>query len=149
MPKPSKSPRLSPSSRKVLESVTEAIIPSEGPERPGASDVDLADRLIERLSEYGGAHRAFIAACWFWEFSPLLSGKMKRLSALPVDERTGILERWEHSRMGSRRWAIIMLKAPVLATFYNNPDIWPHIGYREGCLDPPAVPRGSRPEGKD
>ena len=135
------SARISSSSRKVVETLAETIVPSEGPDRPGALDGDAVDRLLDWLGGIPGARDVFLDFCWFWEFSPVWSGRWARFSRLGLPERTKLLEQWQSSRMPLKRGALLLLKAVFLAAFYNDPKVWPHIGYQPGCLSPkPAMP---------
>jgi len=136
--------KLSAGSRRVMESLADAIIPSGEPGRPGALDLGLVDNLMEWLGSLpgGGAPRGFVFICWMWEFSPIWSGRFARFSSLSLEDRICILESWEHSRLTPRRLALFGLKALLMVAFYNNPEVWPSIGYQEGCLsEPPLEPK--------
>jgi len=135
---------LSGSSRKAAESLAEVLIPSE-PERPGALDRKLVDRLFEWIGAIRGAGTVVVLLCWFWEFSPLLSFRAARLSSLALSERTALLERWENSRLLVRRYALFMTRGLFMAAFYNDPEVWPLIGYEPGCLSEP--PRAVETDG--
>lgn len=131
------SDEISKADRKVVEALAETIIPSEGPERPGALDVGLVESLLDRLGQAPGARKVFLGFCWFWEYSPIWSGRWARLSSLDLAERTKILESWESSRVPIKRGALLILKAVIMVSFYNNPVVWPYIGYEPGCLSGP------------
>jgi len=143
MEKSGKTVRLSPRTRRVVTALMDTIIPSEGPARPGATDVNLVDRLMDWLMGMVGTVAPLLIVCWLWEFCPLWSGRLARFSSLSLEDRTGILEQWENSRRPLRRLALFGLKALFMAAFYNNPAVWPAIGYQEGCLSPPAPDAGS------
>jgi hypothetical protein len=134
--------RLSPATRRVVSALADTIIPSEGPERPGALDLGLVDRLMEWLQGMAGTVAPLVAICWLWEFCPLWSGRLARFSRLSQEERTRIFEQWENSRLAAARWALFGLKAVFMAAFYNNPGVWPALGYEEGCLSEPPSQRG-------
>jgi hypothetical protein len=127
--------KISPASKTVIETIAETIIPSEGPDRPGAMDIGTVPKLIDNLAEFNGAHRLLIIACWFWEFSPFISGKFSRLSKLTPTGREEVLGKWENSHFAVKRFALVGLKAVFMAAFYNSPEIWEKIGYEQGCLD--------------
>ena len=126
--------------RKVMEALADTIIPGGDEDRPGALDMDLVDRFLEFLSQFPPAPRLFAISCWMWEFSPLWSGRLARFSRLSLPERTKILESWEKSRLFVRRGALIIFKSIFLATFYNDQEVWPLLGYKEGCLSEPPNP---------
>jgi hypothetical protein len=132
--------RVSAGARRMIEALADTIIPSGEPGRPGATDVDLCERLLNWLAEMPGATFAMVFVAWCWEFSPIWSGKLSRFSRLSFDDRTWVFEQWENSRLPARRYALFGLKALFMASFYHNPEIWPYIGYKEGCLSPPPEP---------
>ena len=126
--------RVSESSRKVIDALADTIIPSDGDGRPGALDLNFTNRFLDFLSGFKGATRVFVISCWLWEPAPLLLGKLSRFSRLSLEERTRVLEGFEHSRLFIYRGALVILKSVIMATFYNNPEVWPHLGYQGGCL---------------
>jgi hypothetical protein len=133
---------ISRGTRKVMEALADTIIPG-GDEGPGALDVDLVDRFLDFLRQFPPvALRLFSLSCWMWEFCPIWSGRFARFSGLSLEERTRMLESWENSRFLFRRGALIILKSIFLATFYNNREVWPLLGYEEGCLSEPPHPIG-------
>ena len=133
--------KLGPGSRKVMEALVDTIIPSDGPERPGAVEVNLVDRMLEFLGPFPFAARGFVLLCWSWEFCPLLTLRFARFSRLLPAQRTAVLEKFEQGGF-SRRWSFILFKSVIMASFYRSPDIWPLIGYEEGCLSRPGADRG-------
>jgi len=135
--------RLSSASRKVLDALAETIIPSEE-DRPGALDTEMVDRLLEWLGQVPGVAGAFVAYCWLWELTPLFAGKFSRLSRLSLEERTEVLEGWEHSGLMLRRYTLLSIKGIFMAVFYNDPAVWKEIGYEPGCLSDPPEPVKTR-----
>ncbi len=135
-----KNVRVSAASRRILDSLAETIIPSEGPDRPGALDVDATGNLLEWLSSFRGAKTGFVLACWLWELSPLMSGRLARFSRMDLADRTRLLTTWESSRLFTRRWSLFLLKSIFMAAFYNDEKVWPCIGYEPGCLAEPPNP---------
>ncbi len=123
--------------RMIVDAIADTIIPSDGPERPGALDVELPDKLLDWLGQLPGARQAFVASCWFWEFSPILTGRFCRFTSLSFEERTALFEDFESSRSFTRRWTFFALKAIMLAVFYNDEEIWPLMGFKPGCLSEP------------
>jgi hypothetical protein len=128
---------LSPRLRKVLEDMAERIIPSGGPDYPGARDVHLADQVIEMIQSFPGAMRGFRAALMLWELSPLfLSFRFRTFSRLSPEGQNHYLESWEKSRFFFRRAALTGLKGLFMVRFYGDARVHEKIGYREGCLQP-------------
>lgn len=132
--------RISAASKRVVSALAETIIPSEGPERPGALDTQLVERLLAWLSDIPGAATVFVLSCWSWDFCPLWAGRLARFSSLSLEERTRLLEGWENSRIALRRYALLLTKVVIMAAYYNNEEIWPLIGYQPGCLSEPPRP---------
>jgi len=130
-------PGLSVSTRKIMEVIADTVVPPEGPDSPGASDMGTVDRLIENMSRMKGIVGAIAALCWVWEFCPILSGKPARFSKLPFDERMGLLESWDSSRFMVKRYFVYLFKLVFMSAYYNDRDIWPYIGYEPGCLSEP------------
>src|SRR3972149_9652602 len=131
--------KLSPAARKVMEAIADTIIPSDGPDRPGALDMGLVDRLLDFLTIIPFGPTAMKLASWSWEFCPIWSGRFARFSRLSAEERERIFLSWETSRLMFRRGALLITKAVWMAPFYNNPAIWPYIGFKEGCLSEPPL----------
>lgn len=128
---------LSPRLRKVLEDMAERIIPSGGPDYPGAREVHLADQVIEMIHGFPGAMSGFRAALWLWELSPLfLSFRFRTFSRLSPEAQNRYLESWEKSRFFFRRAALTGLKGLFMVRFYADPRVQERIGYLEGCLQP-------------
>ena len=135
--------RISPATRRVMEALFDTIIPSGGPARPGAIDFNLVDRLLDWFGQMTFAAPAFILVCRVWDFSPLLFLRFRRFHCLDLDQRTRVFERFEAGGF-FLRWSFVILKAAVLTSFYRSPDVWPLIGYSEGCLSP--LPAGAKVE---
>ena len=133
--------KLGPGSRRVMEALADTIIPSDGPERPGAIEIILVDRLLEFLGRFPFGARGFVLLCWAWEFCPLLCLRFARFSRLLPAERIAVLEKFEQGGF-TRRWGFILFKSLIMASYYRSPDIWPLIGYEEGCLSQPGPDRG-------
>ncbi|MFO8058698.1 MAG: hypothetical protein R6V10_15535 [bacterium] len=132
--------KLSGPSRRMMESLAETIIPHEAPDRPGAADIGLVDLLLNWLSTFPGGKTGFVLYCWLWEFSPFLSFKFSRLSRLPLEKRVKLLEKRERSRLYTLRMSFVLLKGLFMGGFYNQPRVWKHIGYDEGCISDPPNP---------
>jgi len=135
-----KKANISGPTRKMMESLAATIIPSEGPERPGAEDIGLVDLLLDWLSTFPGGRTGFVVYCWMWEFFPVFTFKFSRLSRLSEKKREDFLEKRERSRFYTVRMAFVLLKALFMAGFYNQRQVWEHIGYVEGCLSEPPLP---------
>ena len=126
---------LGPRTQRIFKDLAERIIPSGGPDYPGAGDIGLPDNILAMLSDIRLAKAGLSAVIWMWELSPLFfSFKFKPFSRLSADEQTSYLENWDKSRFMLRRLALLGLKAVFMAFFYSDPRIWEKIGYKEECL---------------
>ena len=124
--------KLSPRTRKILEELAERIIPSGGPDYPGAQDVEIIPRLIERVGAVPLGLAGLKLIAWLWEISPILFFRFKLLSSMSPSQQTQYLESWEKSRLMLRRYALFGLKAIFLGAFYLQPMVWEKIGYEPG-----------------
>jgi len=135
--------RISPQTRLIMDALFDAIIPSEGPDRPGAIDFKLVDGLLDWFGDMPLAAPGFVFVCRLWDFAPFTLLRFRRFHRLTPDERIRIFERMEAGGF-VRRWTFVLFKSAVQAAFYRNPAVWPHIGYAEGCLSP--LPAGAKVE---
>lgn len=117
---------------KILEDLAEALIPSGGPDYPGARDIGLVEKLIERVSIFPRALTALKIFAWAWEFAPLCFLKFRLFTWMKPEKQLKFLEAWEKSRLMSRRWLIMLTKGIFMAGFYNQPLVWEKIGYEPG-----------------
>jgi hypothetical protein len=124
--------KLGKRTRKILEDLAERIIPSGGPDYPGAHDLGLVDKILEKLEPYPSALRGLKALAWSWELAPLLFFKFQLFTWMKPEPQSRFLERCEQSRSMLLRWAVIGTKAMFMAAFYNRPLIWEKIGYEPG-----------------
>jgi len=127
---------LSPRLRKVLEDMAERLIPSGGPDYPGARDVHLADQIVEMINNLRGVRSGFRALLWFLEISPLFSLQFKTFSRLSPEGQNRFFESMEKSRLFFRRAGLTMLKGLFMVRFYADPRVLEKIHYAEGCLQP-------------
>ncbi len=70
--------------------------------------------------------------------------RRKRFTSLPPDQQQQYLAGWMNSTLGVRRTVFRVLKALVVAGFYQEPRTWPAVGYDGPWLGRIAVdPRGA------
>jgi hypothetical protein len=125
---------------RIFKDLAERIIPSGGPDYPGAGDIGLTDMMLKQMGEIPYARVGLLAVIWLWEVSPFFfSLKFKPFSRLSADEQSMYMEKWERSRFMWRRFAILGLNAIFRVFFYNDPRIWEKIGYAEECLQKVSV----------
>jgi hypothetical protein len=127
--------KLGPRTMRIFKDFAERIIPSGGPDYPGAGDVGLTDFILAQIGSMKGARQGLAAVLWLWEVSPFFfSLKFKPFTRLSADEQTIYLEKWDRSRLVFKRLAVLGMKAVFMAFFYSDPRIWDKIGYKEECL---------------
>jgi len=142
---------LSPRLSKVLEDLAERIIPSGGPDYPGARDVGLPDKMLDMVAGFPGAMPGFKLILWMWELSPFFyTLKFRPFSRLSPEAQNEFLEGYEKSWFYFRRITLTLLKILFMARFYTDPHIQEKMGYTEGCLAPleKVMPPWSPEEGK-
>jgi len=106
--------RLSPRRARTFYNLADALVPSPGPEDPGAGDVDLVPALEAWLAGEGrGRARRVRGVLWALEWQARLRGRAGGFSWLPREERRALWRRWEHSRLPPRRRAAAELAAEV------------------------------------
>jgi hypothetical protein len=135
--------KLGPRTERIFKDIAERIIPSGGPDYPGAGDVGLADNIVGQLSGIPFARFGLSAVVWLWEISPFFfSLKFKPFSRMSPEDQTRYMEKWEKSRFMLRRLSLIGLKALFMMFFYSDPRIWEKIGYTEECLQKSGEDQG-------
>jgi hypothetical protein len=127
---------LSPRLGRVLEDLAERMVPSGGPDNPGAREFNLPDKVIAMFQAFSGGIPALRAVLWAWELLPLLCFKFRTFSGLAPEAQVKFLEGWEKSRISLRRVALTGLKAVVVAPFYGDPEVQKRIGFADGCRQP-------------
>ncbi len=127
-----------PRTQRIFRDLAERIIPSGGPDYPGAGDLGLTDFMLSSLGNIPVAKRGLAVVWWGWEISPIFSRKLRPFTRLSPEEQTEFLEGCEKSRISVRRWSLVLLKAIFMAFFYSDPRVWEKIGYTEECLYKPG-----------
>ncbi len=117
---------------KILEDLAERIIPSGGPDYPGARDTALVERMLERFGEFPIAVTGLKLFAWSWELAPLWFFKFRLFTWMSPEQQTAFLESWEQSRLMLRRWTVLLTKGVFMAAFYNQPLVWEKIRYQTG-----------------
>ena len=116
---------------RTLAHLARTIIPAGGPFPEGADDFDLArafDGFLE--SEPEENVDALGDALTLFELGPVLfDGRLKTFSNLPPDDQLTHVEGWMTSERLLRRQVATAFRRFVCLVFYDQPAIWPHIGY--------------------
>ncbi len=127
---------LSPRLRNLLEVLAERMVPSGGPDYPGAREFNLSDQVIAMFQIFPAGLLALRGVLWMWELLPLCFFKFRTFSGLSPEGQVQFLESWEKSGIFLRRAALTGLKAMFTAPFYGDPEVQKRIGYSDGCLQP-------------
>lgn len=116
---------LGPTARTTLAAAFEVLLPSGAPVEELAAEVDtfmgegdpvLAEQLrlaLVVLEHAGGA-------------GPL---QFRRFSALPLEARAAVLDRWMRSSVNTKRQIYQGVRRAALFTWYARPESWADIGY--------------------
>jgi hypothetical protein len=123
---------LSPLEFSIVAAICEAIVPAQE-EFPSAWDVrvpELIDQYLALL--HPGDQADFKSALALLEngfVGLLLDGRPKPFTVSTVEERTSTLEAWRSSMIPLRRTAFRAIHKVVVATYYAQPEVYPHMGY--------------------
>jgi hypothetical protein len=123
----------------TLAAIARAHLPSGGPFVAGADDFDLARRFDSFLADEPEENvRDLGLALTLVELGPLLfDRRLATFSRLgPAAQREHWQRRWLESDGLLRRKAALAFRKFMALVFYDEPAVWPHIGY--------PGPRGGR-----
>ena len=122
---------LSATDHRVLSAIGDTILPGGGSFEPGAVslalpqafDLYLADEPEQNISDLR-------SALTLLDFGPLLyERRFTTFSRLSAAERTTHFASWMHSDDLLRRKVALAFRKFFYLVFYDQPDVWPHIGY--------------------
>ena len=123
---------MSPLEFSIIAAACEAIVPEEGP-FPSAWDLrvpELIDQYLALL--HPGDQTDFKSALALLEnaFAGLLLDRRPRpFTVASVEERQETLAGWRSSIIPLRRTAFRAIHKVVVATYYAQPAVYPHMGY--------------------
>ncbi|MBI2570858.1 MAG: gluconate 2-dehydrogenase subunit 3 family protein [Candidatus Schekmanbacteria bacterium] len=128
---------LSPREHAILEAFADRIVPPGGAIAAGAQATGVARAIDRHLAchELPALVNQFRGALWLIELSGVLTGRLRRFTAMSLPERDGYLLGLCRSRLALRRRAFAGLKQACLFAFYSTPEAWSGIGYPGPLLD--------------
>lgn len=114
---------------KVLAAVAAAMLPPTEGFQLGAADLGVAEK-VEALvaADHEDVAKEFQGALFVVEYLTLVRHG-SRFSALAPEKRLAALEELQASRVGVLRQVAQGLGRAVNFVFYNEPAVWPLIGY--------------------
>jgi hypothetical protein len=116
---------------RTLTAIGDTLIPRGGGVPQGASDFDLARKFDGYLAdEPAESIRTFQRALQLVEYGPVVfDRRLATFSNLDADERSGHWHTWETSDRLLRRQVALAFRKYFFTMFYDQPEVWPHIGY--------------------
>lgn len=113
----------------VLALAAATMLPRDAGFALGAEDLDVAAK-VEALvaADHADVAKEFQGALFVIEWYPLFSFG-SRFSKLAPEKRLAVLEALQASRVGILRQVAQGVSRAVNFVFYNEPAVWPHIGY--------------------
>jgi len=122
---------LSPAAYRTMVAVAHALFPRGGAFEHGADDNDIA-RVFDQFlaNEPIWNQRDLLRALTLVELGPLLFERRPiPFHRLPRTEATHHLESWMTSHLLIQRQVITALRKFCSIVFYDDPSVWPVIGY--------------------
>ena len=118
------------SQQRALDALATTLLPSGIGTAPGASDVDLSERLNRQLAGYDPATRGLIGAMISgFDLMGVASRQLKPFHRMSLDERHAFLEKMESDRLGIRRDLTVGLKALISLAYFSTPEVKATIKY--------------------
>lgn len=121
---------------RTLAALAEALFPRGGSFVFSAYDVDLArafDGYLVNEPEY--IRTDLQRALFLLEWGPVIFGRHARtFSKLREDQRLAFFRGWATGYDETRRQVSVAFRKFLSMVFYDNPDVWPAIGYRGPSL---------------
>jgi hypothetical protein len=131
-------PVLRPRARRTLAAAARTLVPAGGSIPQSADDLGLVDVLLAEIDGYPPrARRRTRLLLFATEYLPLVSGKVRRFSALSEDDRRDVLERnGRHKRSPLRRLIVSFLKQLVYSAYISQAVVEEAVGYGYECMRP-------------
>ncbi len=116
---------------RTLANLARVSLPAGGPFAAGADDFDLARLFDGYLADEPAANAEALSLALHWiEFGPVVhDGRAKTFSNLPAAEQLAHWESWAVADDVERRMVSIALRKFLNLVFYDQPEVWPHLGY--------------------
>ena len=119
-----------------MAAVARAMVPPGGAVAAGADDLGLPAKIAASVDDYPRfAHNQVRLLLFGVEHYPLISGHMRRFSALSSEEQFSFLDAMaHHKRSALRRLVVSYLKSIVFGAYVSQPEVEGAIGYRYECV---------------
>ena len=116
---------------RTLTAIGDTLIPRGGIVPQGASDFDLARKFDAYLAdEPAESIRTFRRALQLVEYGPVVfDRRLSTFSNLDANERSIHWHSWETSGQLIRLQVALAFRKFFFMMFYDQPEVWPHIGY--------------------
>ncbi|MEI8254935.1 MAG: hypothetical protein WCJ30_04605 [Deltaproteobacteria bacterium] len=128
--------QLSDREYRTLAALAEAMFPHGGPFVFSAYSVDLArafDRYLVDEPDY--VRTDLSRALFLLEWGPVIDRKHARtFSRLREEQRLAFFRGWAEGEDETRRQVSVAFRKFLSMVFYDNPGVWPAIGYRGPSL---------------
>lgn len=120
---------------RTLQALATALFPRGGVIPVGAADLDLPRLFDAYLADEPAYNAADLKRAIFaLEYGPVLfDHRLVTFSNLPDAERLAHFESWSTAPSLERRQAAMAFRKFLSLVFYDNPAVWPYLGY-EGPL---------------
>ena len=114
----------------IMRAIADVFLPPGEPFDICAEDVRLAERVAQHIGERGPAARIALSLLLrFLNRTPLLTGRIRPLTGLDVDERALVLERLEASRWVVLRQPVVGIRLMLGLHAYRDPATRNAIGH--------------------
>ncbi len=132
---PDGKPAVGPYAGRIIESLSEALIPDGGDLPVSVSQTGSHAFLARYLRDQEqGARLGLKALLVLFDLMPFLFiGRFKRFVNLNPQERELYIHDWCSSRIYYRRMVVVLLKTIVGMGYYNDPLVLGRLGFKLNC----------------
>lgn len=122
---------LSPHEYRTFNALAEALFPRGGAFPPGAADFDLGHKFDAFLADEPSWNQDDLKkALFLLELGPaIFERRLTSFSRLPEGERLAHFRRWAEGDRVLLRTASAALRKFTALVYYDQPPVWPHLGY--------------------
>jgi len=120
---------------RIIEALSEAIIPAEGEIPIAVKETSSIRFLAKYLMELDSGARFGIKVLLIaFDFLPFLFiFRFSRFVNLSAENKLRYLQNWNNSRIYYRRMVVVLLKTLIGMGFYNDPRVLDAIGFKLKC----------------
>jgi len=116
---------------RTLTNLAHALIPRGGPFEVGAADYDMARLFDTFLADEPAQNVKDLTLALSWlEFGPVVHDRRATtFSNLSAEEQLTHFDTWAVADDLDRRKVSIAFRKFIYLVFYDQPEVWPHLGY--------------------